>query len=310
MKRNRLLNGGRPRTLDDLAVIDEQIRDMELFYGDLGNFIAQGVRVVDNEISAGYVYLNGRILKLDAYTAPRFPVFIVAADPVEGQPKAYESGEVKPTQVEYRATYSLQAPPSPTPYIIVSEVGGRRMADALGVNAKADAQQVSQLAATVSRKMDDPPPGICWPYVGDMKLFGDNGLGIGRLEGWAIADGRNNTFDMRGKFLLGYDALSNPEPADVTGKLWQNYGKVGNTGGEGMVRLTAEQNAEHDHPFDDIFFSEAGGSKAVPGGLGSNRTDNDNRGYTVPSKTQKSGSGHPHENRPPYIVVAWIQKIR
>ena len=115
--------------------------------------------------------------------------------------------------------------------------------------------------------------------------------------GWALCDGTNGRPNLSGRFIVGYD------PND------KDYKTIGNDGGEKEVTLTAEKCAmlSHTHKYSYVY-----------------RTDT-NDGNTFLSMTKKSGGEYlrikttttteasttakPHENRPPYYVLAYIMKI-
>lgn len=108
-------------------------------------------------------------------------------------------------------------------------------------------------------------------------------------DGWALCDGTNGTPDLRGKFTLG------------AGPSYE----VGATGGEETHKLTKEEMPAHSHTangFDSSF--ESSGTKRAKffGTLTS--------GGTVVSQTVgSSGGSQPHNNMPPYYVLAKIMKL-
>jgi microcystin-dependent protein len=77
----------------------------------------------------------------------------------------------------------------------------------------------------------------------------------------------------------------------------------GNTGGSETVSLTAEQNGEHSHYLPTV--NNGGGSTR----LAIINFDNDDNPYTE-IESEKSGSGSPHENLPPYYNVVWIMRVK
>jgi hypothetical protein len=113
--------------------------------------------------------------------------------------------------------------------------------------------------------------------------------------GWKVCDGTENTPDLRGQFVVGYDA-NDPD-----------YSTVGNKGGEKRHTLTIDEMPAHNHAngnYNQVM-------RISPGG------DNTNDNYdTSPgepdifhtSAMQQAGGSQPHENRPPYYVVVWIQR--
>jgi microcystin-dependent protein len=145
------------------------------------------------------------------------------------------------------------------------------------------------------------------------------GGGIDNIpEGWYLCDGQNGTLDLRGMFIVGY----NSNDAD--------YNETGKTGGAKQVTLTTNQmpahthtQVAHSHSYEDGYMLENyPNGTAISGKLnigsqktGSGSWDNDNnllyyRDANTKSATptiNNTGGGAPHENRPPYRVVVFIQ---
>lgn len=112
--------------------------------------------------------------------------------------------------------------------------------------------------------------------------------------GWALCDGTNGTPDLRGRFILGFDNKKN------TNKLFQ-------FGGEEAHTLNIAEIPQHSHtyainagPGGFLTGATAGGkgyASAMNTGIGGDMT------YLNPSK------GLPHNNMPPFYVVAFIMKL-
>lgn len=109
--------------------------------------------------------------------------------------------------------------------------------------------------------------------------------------------------DLKKLFIVGYDGVEGSD-----------YGIIGNKGGEEFHQLTENENAPHKHivpwgenlntawkpdwGYPDDRFNNSRGYNAG--------TDNDNTWpYTSPS-----GLGDPHENRPPFFVLAFLIKVK
>lgn len=128
-------------------------------------------------------------------------------------------------------------------------------------------------------------------------------------NGWALCNGQMvddlQTPDLSGKFVVGWQSGN------------EDYNLIGNTGGQDKVTLTTPEIPSHVHNFADAYFIEAyngigiNGSQWIGNNLyGSSRTDKDNSYVALwDHDTRAAGGGQPHENRPPYYVLAYIIKL-
>jgi hypothetical protein len=131
--------------------------------------------------------------------------------------------------------------------------------------------------------------------------FDGTGLGINKRKGWAICNGSNGTYDMGGKFPVGY------KDADA------DYGVMGNTGGAKTVTLTAAQQGKLNARamVDDI---SGGGTSAIAklelGGIEVPRDGASNQaGWGSSIQAPLNDALTAHENRPPYKTLLFIQKL-
>ncbi len=114
--------------------------------------------------------------------------------------------------------------------------------------------------------------------------------------GWAWADGGNYAVNsttiqndnLTKMFIVGYD----PSNTD--------YSPVGKEGGEEKHSLTEDENGPHTHTYNVRVFA---------GGTYPNTTDNANSTSDNQKTTGSSGLGAPHENRPQYYTVLFIQRL-
>lgn len=109
-------------------------------------------------------------------------------------------------------------------------------------------------------------------------------------DGWYLCDGSNDTPDLRDRFIVGsggeYD--------------------VGNTGGTNAVTLTVNQIPSHRH---DIYTTCPGGSNVEKDVIEAwESTENDSTILKSSWRSDSTGGGQPHENRPPYYALAFIMK--
>jgi len=108
-------------------------------------------------------------------------------------------------------------------------------------------------------------------------------------SGWVLCDGNNGTPDLRGRFVLGY----NPDGGSYT------INKLNDVGGSEKHILTIEEMPTHNHGSHKIADDN---SSCVRGGGGCAcdfRWDN----------TGNVGKSQPHNNMPPYYVLAYIMKL-
>ena len=79
--------------------------------------------------------------------------------------------------------------------------------------------------------------------TGDVSKFDSTGLGFGDMYGFALCNGANGTYDLTGRFVMGYKSGDPVTPVDAT-TIWDtasgqtfngtdiiNYGAIGNKGG-------------------------------------------------------------------------------
>lgn len=105
--------------------------------------------------------------------------------------------------------------------------------------------------------------------------------------GWFIADGQNGTEDLRSRFVVGFNSNDS------------DYNTVGKTGGSKKHQLTVDELPAHTH--------KAAADGGNTNSSGSNfRRESDSTGEI---ETKSTGSNQPHENRPPYYAVIYLQFI-
>ena len=105
--------------------------------------------------------------------------------------------------------------------------------------------------------------------------------------GFVLCDGNNNTPNLSGRFVVGYDASNN------------DY-DVNDTGGSESVTLSVDQIPAHTHTYIDQYVAINNGYRPWPANNNDCAARNINSGST--------GGGQSHENRPPYYALCYIMK--
>lgn len=141
--------------------------------------------------------------------------------------------------------------------------------------------------------------------------------GVSVPAGFALCDGAiangSQTPDLRGRFIVGQDPRQYPG-----GTVWdENYNKINNTGGEKLVTLTTPQLPSHTHALNDnrhLIGDKTRGSSLsnVRTGLAARdvpASNKDGANNVFGNGISNTGNNDPHENRPPYFVLAFIMFV-
>ena len=117
-------------------------------------------------------------------------------------------------------------------------------------------------------------------------------------KGWALCDGNNKTPNLSGRFIVGVGKSSDGET---------DY-QLNKTGGKEKVLLTANECAlpEHRHGLDPQTI-KYGGTKTVT--VATTYGTGGSSGSEHSTYYEKQLADSPHNNIPPYYVLAYIIKI-
>lgn len=152
-------------------------------------------------------------------------------------------------------------------------------------------------------------PGTVTAFSGTIK----DGFPVNKNTGlvdreWHLCDGTNGTPDLRNRFIYGGDGTNS-----------------GTTGGEASVTLTKDNIPEHSHTASETEAGNHTHTLTTFFGSGTDHYNNVSCSYTdhiqetatVDSSGNhthnitigNTGGGRPHNNMPPYYVLAWIMKL-
>lgn len=111
---------------------------------------------------------------------------------------------------------------------------------------------------------------------------------------WHMCNGYNDTVDLQGQFIVGYNKSHN------------DYDEILETGGEQAHALTEDELAYHEHGYSDTYHRTI----SINQGTSTIEIVADDRITFTLSTTNGVGKGTAHENRPPFTVLFHIQKIK
>ncbi len=135
--------------------------------------------------------------------------------------------------------------------------------------------------------------------------FDTTGLGRWEMLGFAIMNGSNGTEDMRGRFPVGMD----PRLTDPGNDIWDPvYKDPAATGGEKLHTITEAEMPEHNHTITGEVMQKDGSVTKQVVALDT-QADPAHGNVTFNDKIGDTGGGQPHENRPPFMVFVFAQRI-
>ena len=160
------------------------------------------------------------------------------------------------------------------------------------------------------------PTGTILPFAGDTAPTGwflCNGQALNRttysvlygVVGTRFGTTAGDNFlvpDLRGRFLRGRDGGA-ARDEDRSSRTAMNSG--GATG-DAVGSVQSDSFASHSHPYNDIFYSESGGTVSVTSNKGSGDSDGDNSGWQISRTTSNTGGS---ETRPENANVNYIIKM-
>lgn len=161
----------------------------------------------------------------------------------------------------------------------------------------------------------NPPGAYVWGEF-DISKFDSTGLGSGIYCGYALANGRNGTIDMRNKIP---SMAAKIQGVTKTFDYLTNYGDIQ---GSDKIVLNASQLPNHEHDIQDDGhthdYSYQGGGKQVGKNSGGGETagaTNNTSGITsgstsnVTVKGVKGNHSQPIDNRQGTVYLVWVKRV-
>jgi microcystin-dependent protein len=145
--------------------------------------------------------------------------------------------------------------------------------------------------------------------------------------GWALCNGQNGTPDLRDRFIVGAGSAYTPgatggaNSVTLTTAQIPSHTHAGSTGENGWHNHsgTTDVQGNHTHSYDAGGFTGEGSSggtsspatqnTGVAGAHAHNLSVNHAGAHTHDFTTTATGGGGSHENRPPYLALAFIMKL-
>ena len=256
--------GGVPLTQRDIKWLQDNysgaLSSLSIVIGD--KVILAGMVEAGGNVSNGWISLNGELLPFVG-GAIGTGEFAIVETPTN---RVFHDGNAKPVRIDRVATFSTG--------------GAYQYSDLVRVGTVKEMWQAGDIKQITCNTA----------YIADN--FDVTGKGINKRVGWAICNGNNETADLRGKFLVGYN------PAEI------DYNEAGKTGGEKTHVLTVNEIPAHTHSFG----WKKGQADQNESGTFGELYDNA-AAHNRTTTTSSVGGGQPHENRPPYYTVLFIQKL-
>lgn len=247
--------------------------------------IISGCEQTGNTISAGTVFINGELLPFEG-GAKSDTVFIKEIT----NEVTFEDGFLRPLETIRTVAFGRSVPEKTFNW--------------------GDFKRVNNLQELEDRKAEKKTLEDLKEEVARLKLQ-KQAVPIGLIALWGkpaseIPVGWREYVNLRGKMPIGLDPdyVKNKDDSQD-----YQFNSLLKSGGERSHRLTIAEMPMHTHNYNDIYYSEAWGTVYLPGSIGSEETDYDNKGYDMTRTSAGTGGDQPHNNMPPYRVVQFIEYV-
>ena len=285
-KLNLTHEAGYPFDVNFLAFMQSAYSLFNHFGHLAGNLsIISGCEQTGNTISTGTVFINGELLPFEG-GAKSDTIFIKEVT----NEVTFEDGFLRHLETIRTVAFGRSVPEKTFNW--------------------GDFKRVNNLQELEDRKAEKKTLEDLKEEVARLKLQ-KQAVPIGLIALWGkpaneIPAGWREYVNLRGKMPVGLDPDYIKTKDDSQDYQFNSLLK---SGGERSHRLTIAEMPLHTHNYNDIYYSEAWGTVYIPGSIGSEETDYDNKGYDMTRTSAGTGGDQPHNNMPPYRVVQFIEYV-
>lgn len=287
-----------PLSTQSLSFMQDMIKasaQLALIGGD--NYILSGCVTTNNNVSDGIIVIDGEIMPFKGGAIVETITIIEETIPVSANGLTFENARIK-----RHAKFATGTGVNYYPWSNFKPLQTNK--------------QLEEAKATV-KYVDDAIAGIQAGSIptGVIVMWGGSEADI--PTGWVLCDGREiapQVFvpNLSGKFIVGFNRSD------------KDYDTIRKTGGSKSVALSVEEMPSHNHntrkqnenkPVKQgewgLVRRSVAGESSTPGSMNSGGagTEPDLNGPAQEISIPFQGENKPHENRPPYYVLAFIIKI-
>lgn len=274
MNKINLEGGQYPLSTQAMAFVVDMINSCGLLTLIGGkNYILSGCETTGKTVSDGWIVVNGELLPFQGGTAASTIVVVEESEDVNANGMTFERARIR----RY-AKFGTGTGANYLPWAAFNPLPTNQQLNIDKATTEYVDTELAKIGGTTI------PAGVVVMWSGSPTAIPD---------GWALCDGTQNTPDLRGRFVVGY----NRDDADYNG--------IGKTAGSKTVTLTTANLPAHTHKAmkrgDDHNLDHSG----TYGVLETNLVEANGIDIGLGS----TGDGQAFDVRPPYYVLAYIMKL-
>lgn len=275
MNKINLEGGQYPLSTQAMAFVVDMINSCGLLTLIGGkNYILSGCVTTGKTVSDGWIVVNGELLPFQGGTAASTIVVVEESEDVNANGMTFERARIR----RY-AKFGTGTGANYLPWAAFNPLPTNQQLNIDKATTEYVDTELAKIGGTTI------PAGVVVMWSGSPTAIPD---------GWALCDGTQNTPDLRGRFVVGY----NRDDADYNG--------IGKASGSKTVTLTTANLPAHTHKAmkrgDDHNLDHSG----TYGVLETNLVAEANG---IDIGLGSTGDGQAFDIRPPYYVLAYIMKL-